>query len=76
LLGYDRYDGGADRGTRFHISRKLETRLLSSRKIVLDEMVKSKYNSVSKVRKAAGIFDTVVFPVSPRLLSISDTQGL
>ena len=45
-------------------------------KIVLDDLVKSKYNNVSKVRKAAGIFDTVVFPVSPKLVSDSDTQGL
>ena len=35
------------------------------RKIVLDEVVKCKYNSISKVRKASGIFDTVVFLVSP-----------
>ena len=35
----------------FHISRTLETKCLRIRKIVLDEVVKCKYNSISKIEK-------------------------
>jgi len=53
MLGFDKYGSNAVSRQRsfVHVSRTLETKCLRIAKKVLDEMVKCKYNSISKIEK-------------------------